>query len=139
MPCHVAWHETDGAYDIVMRCRKEVPLMINWIRNLERWLKEESEIGPEQRLEILDLMLQDPNVKLVAIHGIGNSIVAGQEKLIARLREAGQAYGALLDLVTREMCRLCVISERKSGKFLDIPMQKWWNNHRRSSGHECYE
>lgn len=134
MPCTTAWHPTDTHLHRVKATREQVPIMLDMLGRLCTLLQEQSNVfAYTERIKLT--LAVDPGLRCVEIYGLSNTEVPGQEAKKARLEAAGKAYGDLHSRVTAELCRLCRLSEKRPGHYLDVPTQKWWHNHKRSAGH----
>ena len=138
MPCHTAYHPSDSDIGKVQRVRKEGRKLCYHIRTLSVALSAYSEVS--QQMQAIMTHLEKPiPLEMVSIAGLDNHttehprIVAAKVK---RAREACMRYTVLFDRLVAEMCRLCVLSEKTKGKFLDAEMAVWWKDHKGSMGHE---
>lgn len=139
MPCHTAYHPSDSDISKVKMVRSEGRKLCYHIRTLSVALNSYSEISLHMQATMALLEKPIP-LEMVGIAGFDNHTTEHPRIVAAKVKRAGEAcmrYTVLFDKLVAEMCRLCVLSEKTKGKFLDDDQAAWWKVHKRSLGHDA--
>lgn len=138
MPCHTAYHESDDYVYRVRDTRAEVPRMLWMIKRICGVMGIYSYMQENPLYDKLNaLMVADPKLRMVNIHGLANTVDDPHATVkIHRLETAAHWYVALNSLVTKELCRICLLAEKTPGKILQQRELNWWARHRNSVGHD---